>query len=222
MNNKNFALGLLVVEALFLVGFVVFSRLNYKNRFKESYDLRNHFPYELNFEGRYGENLFGNICATIMSVCSVLFYVFFEPNFGDGYYLFTRIAGILYSISISFMIFVPMKMLKTHLLYTVIVIVFSFLSSFSIALNAMNTFTRTHYNLLLIPLIFSVVICLFIMGLIINPRINKWAKLEEVIEKDGAKTYKRPKWFVLAFTEWCLIFLSILIQAVVLINKFIY
>lgn len=222
MNNKNFALGLLVVEALFLVGFVVFSRINYKNRFKESYDLRNHFPYELNFEGRYGENLFGNICATIMGVCSVLFYVFFEPNFGDGYYLFTRIAGILYSISISFMIFVPMKMLKTHLLYTVIVIVFSFLSSFSIALNAMNTFTRTHYNLLLIPLIFSVVICLFVMALIINPRINKWAKLEEVIEKDGTKTYKRPKWFVLAFTEWCLIFLSILIQAVVLINKFIY
>ena len=54
----------------------------------------------------------------------------------------------------------------------------------------------------------SGVIAIAVLFLIVNPKLKNWAKLE--VETDGdQKTYKRGKVFILAFTEWLILLLSV-------------
>ena len=54
----------------------------------------------------------------------------------------------------------------------------------------------------------SCVIAIAVLFLIVNPKLKNWAKLE--VETDGdQKTYKRGKVFILAFTEWLILLLSV-------------
>lgn len=46
--------------------------------------------------------------------------------------------------------------------------------------------------------------------ILVNPRLKTWAKLEKVVEEDGSSSLKRPKPFVLAFSEWLVIFIGVL------------
>ena len=64
-------------------------------------------------------------------------------------------------------------------------------------------------------LIFVLSIVMFVIALavaiiLVNPRLKTWAKLEKVVDEDGASSLKRPKPFVLAFSEWIVIFLGVL------------
>lgn len=54
------------------------------------------------------------------------------------------------------------------------------------------------------------VIALAVAFILVNPRLKTWAKLEKVVSEDGASSLKRPKPFVLAFSEWIVIFLGVL------------
>ena len=64
-------------------------------------------------------------------------------------------------------------------------------------------------------LVFALSIIMFVIALavaiiLVNPRLKTWAKLEKVVDEDGASSLKRPKPFVLAFSEWIVIFLGVL------------
>lgn len=64
-------------------------------------------------------------------------------------------------------------------------------------------------------LVFILSIVMFVIALavaiiLVNPRLKTWAKLEKVVDEDGASSLKRPKPFVLAFSEWIVIFLGVL------------
>ena len=58
--------------------------------------------------------------------------------------------------------------------------------------------------------IMQFVISLTVVFILVNPRLRNWAQLEKVVGKDGGSSLKRPKPFVLAFSEWSIIFLSVL------------
>ena len=58
--------------------------------------------------------------------------------------------------------------------------------------------------------IMQFVISLSVVFILINPRLKNWAQLEKVVDEDGGSSLKRPRPFVLAFSEWSIIFLSVL------------
>ena len=65
-------------------------------------------------------------------------------------------------------------------------------------------------NLILGLSIGMFVIALAVAVILVNPRLKTWAKLEKVVDEDGASSLKRPKPFVLAFSEWITIFLGVI------------
>ena len=62
----------------------------------------------------------------------------------------------------------------------------------------------------LVTSIMQFVVALSCVFILINPRLKNWAQLEKVVDEDGGSSLKRPKPFVLAFSEWIIIFLSLL------------
>ena len=64
-------------------------------------------------------------------------------------------------------------------------------------------------------LILGLSIGLFVVALstffiLINPRLKDWARLVKVVDEDGLSSLKRPVPFILALSEWVVIFLSVI------------
>ena len=72
---------------LFLVAFFLLSCANYKKRFNTRYDLRNHFPYEFNFESHFSLNLLGNLALIMGIACSIGLFALTASEFNkNGYF----------------------------------------------------------------------------------------------------------------------------------------
>lgn len=102
---------------------------------------------------------------------------------------------------------------KTHMVLFTISSVLVFLSNTLTTIYSFVIFKgykdmAIAHNGSLILGIASGVIAIAVLFLIVNPKLKNWAKLE--VETDGeTKTYKRGKVFILAFTEWLILLLSV-------------
>ena len=217
----NFAIAFLFVNIVTLGAFILFSILNYKNRFKMKYDLRNHYPYELNYEGKFSDNLNGNIMLILFSITGILFYTMYNSNFNNGFLLFVLIAGSIYSVVLGSLVFISLKHLRMHLALVLVSIILAFLIPFSNAMACANNYKTTQEIGALIMAIINALYCLFIFVLMINPRLSHWADLEEKKADDGTIKYVRPKVFILAFIEWSIILSSPLLMILSLISQYI-
>lgn len=216
----NFAIAFLFSSVLFLIIFVLFSILNYKNRFKMNYDLRNHYPYELNYEMKFSDNLVGNLAICLFAASGIAFYTLFDSKYTNGFLLFDLIAGSIYSLVLMSFAFISLnKHLKFHLLVVLIGVVLSFLIPFSNAMTLFNAYKSKEEVGALVLAIFNVTYCLIIFFMMMNPRLSHWADLKEEKDKDGTIKYVRPKYFILAFIEWGLILSSPLLMVMSLFTQ---
>jgi hypothetical protein len=120
--------------------------------------------------------------------------------------LFNLVTSILYSIAILLVVFVPLKLLRTHLICSTFLIGASFLNFAALGFTFLDFYNLFKNNVIFVVFsIFSFVIALFYFLLVMNPKLTSWAKVEKA-EQNGKTIYKRPKYFVLAFTEWLCIF----------------
>ena len=61
---------------------------------------------------------------------------------------------------------------------------------------------------------------MFIIALLIimiNPKLRDWARLEKQVNGDGTISYRRPKVFILALSEWLTILINHLSFVLILI-----
>lgn len=217
----NFAIAFLFISVVLLFFFSLFSILNYKNRFKMKYDIRNHYPYELNYESKFSDNLTGNLALVIFGACSIAFYTLFNSDFNNGFLLFTLIAGSIYSVILSSLVFISLKHLKLHLTLVLSSVVLSFLIPFSNAITSSMTYKDTKELAPLLILIANALYCVFIFILMINPKLSHWADLKEEKNSDGTVKYVRPKVFILAFIEWLLLLTSPILMILSLVTQYI-
>lgn len=208
----DFILILFILSVLSFIGFIYFSFSNYKKRFNNTYDVRNMFPYELNFEGKFQDNLLGNLFLTIYSVSSLVLAILLPVyHKGSGGIVFLMVASILTYFFAAFICFAPLKYLRLHILTCVIFVSFTFAGFGAIAFTSLE-----FYNIFLEPVfivisVFGFIFLFFLFLLLMNPKLNTWAKVETKQNPDGTVTAIRPKYFVLAFTEWLTLFSSIIL-----------
>lgn len=73
---------------------------------------------------------------------------------------------------------------------------------------------------ILILAILLFLVLLFSVAFVLNPKIKDWGKMEKQENEDGSVSYRRPKRFVLPYSEWGLALLSILSSVIMLIGLF--
>jgi hypothetical protein len=105
---------------------------------------------------------------------------------------------------------VPLDAVKLHLGVSIFSMVFTFVFFGVIGYVSMDYFQNFKENSYLVLAIISIVICLGYFGVSMNPKLNAPLNYEEVKNEDGSVSYRRPKFFVLAFSEWLVIFANIL------------
>lgn len=200
-------IGLAASSIILFLGYFLFSSMNYKKRFKDKYDARNHFPYEFNYESRLTDNIFGNIALLLSMTFSVGLFAlglsYFKTN---GYMLIAVIIGVLYSILVIVINFIPLKTIKTHLAFAVILFVLAFIAPATNGLTAFNIYQQTKLTYPFVVMIISFVVALFMFALVMNPKLSLNIKMNVATDEKGNEYYVRPKYIAIAFTEWMMCF----------------
>ena len=212
------ALSFLLVSILFFIAFVVVSLFNHRRIHKMDYRLRNYFPYELNYRLKYKENFYGNMFFALFVISNIFFLIFFDQYHNDGYLIFALIAGAMLLIIIILLIYVPLDKLRLFTTINAFLFVFSLALPAGIFLFNYFKFKQTEQAINVVGMVLSLIGVLVVLILLANPKLSNWAKMDEQINEDGSKQVIRPKYFVLAYSEWILLFLFLYNEVVLLIS----
>ena len=104
---------------------------------------------------------------------------------------------------------VPAYETKPHLLSFVL---FGGLLALSSIVGTILLFNMSYINLPL-AIVFGVIAgcaSLFTLGAIVNPKLSGWSKMLTTMDEDGNVDASRPRPFILAFTEWLLLFANVI------------
>ena len=214
---------LLGLAIILFLGFILLSFNNYKKRFNVKYNPLNMFPYELNFEASFKDNLIGNIFLFATSLTGIVFHVLIIKSATSGFIIILAVSGILASVLLSIVPLLPLTFLKTPLIVDIalfISVLLSIVSSALCALRYYQVWLDSENNPSLFLMIFYFVFGGIYLLFLFNPKMALWAKLEQVVNSDGTSYYQRPKFFPLAYTEWVTYIFYFISLIFILVNYF--
>lgn len=214
----GFIIGFFVASIVFFLGFIFLSKCNYFAKYKMKYNMRNMFPYEFNFKNTFSDNVTGNLCLIIYSCLSLAFYVLsLQEGFIINNYYVALIACGINVVMTSSLVFIPLNAVRLHLGVGIISLVSSFASFGALGYITLTDFQTFESIPSLIIAIISLVFCLIYFAVCMNPKLNAKINYETEVKEDGSTIYKRPKFFVLAFSEWLSIFSNLILMILLLI-----
>jgi hypothetical protein len=210
-------LAALILGPLFLFGLMLTYGLLAKRSQKKEYDFLSYFPYEFYEDSRgayLGTRLFQGLYLLATTGLSLYLLSSFYAYAGLGFSYLIGIAVFSFALGAVELLLtiVTPRNPKEHLL-----LFYLFGGLLSITVAMMGSFLYALYKktpasgsvLLLFALIlFFLALCAFLV--LLNPKLQKWDRLEAQAEKDGTVTFVRPRPFVLAASEWLLIALHLL------------
>ena len=208
----------LLLAVFFLLIFFVSSRFSYKHRFNETYSMRNRFPFEFNYNGRFSDNFYGNSGIILSIFASFFFLIFFDTTYSNGLIIASMICGIICFMMIGVLAFMPMKLFKLHFIFASLFFASIFLLSGFSAIAFYQHYQLTKKVLSLVCFFVGLFLTLATFVLLMNPKLTRPIKGVEKENENGEKVMIRPKYIVLAFTEWLLIIIAFLD----LINMFLF
>lgn len=201
-------IGFAAASILLFIAYFILSTYNYKKRFGNKYDVKCFFPYELNYESKITDNLLGNIALILSMFVSMglfgLGLAYFKTN---GYLIATTIAGIVYSILVLGIHFVPLKLLKFHFVVMIILFVAAFFTPMALGLTSFNVYQNTKNVFPIVIMIISFIIGLTMFVFVMNPKLSFNIKMKVAVDEQGNEKYIRPNFILVAFTEWLMVLL---------------
>ena len=201
-------IGLAAASIILFITYFLLSTFNYKKRFENKYDVKCFFPYELNYESKLTDNLLGNIALILSMFTSMglfaLGLAYFKTN---GYLIAALIAGIIYSILVLGIHFTPLKLLKFHFVVMIILFLASFFTPMALGLTSFNVYQNTKNVFALVLMIISFIVGLVMFVFVMNPKLSFNIKMKVAVDEQGNEKYVRPKFILVAFTEWLMVLL---------------
>ena len=196
------SLAVLGFAILLLVAGVALSRVNYYKRFKTHFSFRNTFPFEFNYEAHFVDNLLGNAFLVFSTLTIILFYASFKGCRDSGLPIFIFISGVLSSVFICMLYFVSTKLLKTHIVTLTLSYALVFMLQAATGLLNLEYYNHYHNIVNLIGVIYSFALAALTFITVMNPKLSFRIKTKEPPTEGDSVSFARPKWIVIAFSEW--------------------
>lgn len=198
-----------VVAILTLIAGLLFSRKNYEQRFRQRFSFKNMFPFELNYESKFVDNILGNIFLVLSSAVFIAFYTTFTGSHSEGFGIFIFIAGTFAGVLHVILLFLPTKYIKTHIFFLTLTFAIDFMLCASTAIYNFTYYRDSKNVLNLIGMIYGIILTLGIFVLVMNPKLSFKIKGKEVVDETTKEvTITRPDWIMIAFTEWVIPFIA--------------
>lgn len=206
------------------LGMFIFGVSNYQETFKAKFSLLNMFPYELSYHNQgmmiiiYRFFLYVYVAFSISPALLMISKYYHFP----GYVSYLIMVGILFVISAVSLLTLHIIQAKYVRLHTIVATIFfavSALTSGAISIVLINLYISNNYvdiKFLMIGLM-EAMLGFATLLIMLNPRLRNWAQMNSTTDEDGTVVIERPRFFVLAFSEWLVIFINLAVQILLLI-----
>ncbi|MBO4541123.1 MAG: hypothetical protein J5736_04025 [Bacilli bacterium] len=211
---KALAIALLGGVGLFFSLFVSFGPLFFKKRIGRGYSFFSDFPFEL-FDGAEstGKGLirfFGG-GFLLMDFCIGLFLVNAFSFYPHGVFVLALIAAFFHFtrvILLFFLFLLPARYNKPHVKVVTLYFVFAALSSILEGIFMIRYAAGRGGPLTMAFLLIALGLAHgFLMA---NPKFASWAKMNSEQDEQGEVIVKRPRFFLLAYSEWLAVLFDLL------------
>ncbi len=210
----NLTLLLLSIASLMVSFFLCLFAYQTKKIEEVPFNFRQYFLYEA-FSAKNEKIL--RAIQTILVLCNVasciiLFFVPHDETVTSKYY-FLMIAAFEILVELFFTLLTVLSFKKEKLRVASFMFYGASIATRNgtsglILLSISRKAIDNNSTIALIFAIFSFIFAGLAFIPLMNPKLSNYAKMDQVIEKDGSSHYERPKYFVMAFSEWLLFFLS--------------
>ncbi|MFA6645077.1 MAG: hypothetical protein WCS76_01780 [Bacilli bacterium] len=206
------------------LGMFIFGVSNYQETFKAKFSLLNMFPYELSYHNQgmmiiiYRFFLYVYVAFSISPALLMISKYYHFP----GYVSYLIMVGILFVISAVSLLTLHIIQAKYVRLHTIVATIFfavSALTSGAVSIVLINLYISNNYvdiKFLMIGLM-EAMLGFATLLIMLNPRLRNWAQMNSTTDEDGTVVIERPRFFVLAFSEWLVIFINLAAQILLLI-----
>ena len=217
--------GILIPSILLLCLGFVFSSLIFRKKENRSFDLRSEFPFELVDAGEPAYRP-GRICILLWGLldAAVAFYLLASISSHSSLLslsIIYAISTILRNVALVSLFYTPAYRFKPHFL--------SFVCSCALTgfVGAVGAIICVNVrNVVGSPAIAAAVVlaALGVATLIVmaNPKLANWPKLESTMDESGAVVERRPKIFILAFSEWLALFFAMALSIASLVSFIVF
>lgn len=219
MISFNFIWLVVLISGIISFTLMIFFNAFNAKKHDPNFSFRNYFPYEY-FNKLSKIFAFIFVISLFASLSTILPY---SVDLGNNFILLIVItfviglSGVTSFVNMS----LPLKYMKEHMIVSTIQMASSFLS---IALATVRLFLaysiESRFNQGTLYLCFGVlgaILSILMLVVIFNPKLKDWTKLD-VINVNGEKTYSRPKFVSLAYSEWISLLILLFSQILFLIS----
>jgi len=216
MNIDELWLASIAVTTFSFAGMLIFGFANYKEAFKARFSPLNMFPYELSFHNRGKLIIIYRFFLYLFSAFSltpallmVSKYVAF-PSFRI-YLILITIFFLASALTFLALNIIQAKFVMLHTILATAYFALSALIAGSTAIFLINI----HSDAKLLSLgIIEAALAFSSLLVMLNPRLRHWAELKATTNEDGTVSIERPRIFILAFSEWLILFIDFAVQIV--------
>ncbi|OPZ34519.1 MAG: hypothetical protein BWY98_01047 [Tenericutes bacterium ADurb.BinA155] len=222
--NLGFLIAVCSGLILFFILFYLFGTLHYHKAEDHRFNPLSYFPYE-EFEGPNDAflslaRIFAGAFLIAQGLSAVLLLGAEEPNATmKTFSILVAILGGMEMVLLFFLLLLPAKYARAH----IFVVVFYFcISVLYGVLGGSLLYGQAVYNDALAKTlgIILMVLGFIVLALLINPRFTNWARLHAENTSDGEKIVFRPRFFILAASEWLVLILNIIMTILILLGLY--
>lgn len=189
---------------------VVFGRLIYRKTENKAYSFLNCFPYEFYAsdpkvkKGAYLAFLIIYAAASLAPLGEILPHT---HSYGNllVFAVLIAILSVIAALTFLALSVLPARFTRPHIIVsTIYLAVVTILAGavavygFVIAIDFGPALEPVHLALAVL----STILMTAMMVAMFNPKLKNWARLETVSDAKGEITFRRPRFFPLAYTEW--------------------
>lgn len=210
------------ILAIFLILIILVFGINYyRIKQKRKYSFKNEFPYEL-AQG-VGDN-FKTVFHVLILVYAValIFFTFYTLNEVQHWTSMTLLISNVVTALITYLIFTTnVRSMKKQMMFTAIYLVLTLLNALSLGFYFQFFLIEGNQNAIYFYVTAYVIAAISAL-LILNPRLAKWSYMDKIEQQDGTITILRPKWFPLAYSQWALVIINIILISLLFVATMIY
>lgn len=220
---------LFLLLSIFLPIFFVGVALLKKKSEKSDFSFRSYFSYELFFSEKkdalyYILRIIGAL-AFLTPVLSGIYGLTLTLTRGssDSSFFLGSVAlfSFIFSLMQYWLTYCSLSYSKKHLTLFFCSDAALIISSGMAAFYFLAVYHNVYLSSSLFLTIFLLLVVVVSIGVLLNPKLRDWDKMERAVKEDGSVYYIRPKRFVLPYSEWLLLLMSFVSNIAIIVGLYL-
>ncbi len=220
-----FGIACLVIFPLMMMAYISYA----KKQDHVPFHYRNCFPYEAFVDKERSQDKLARVLQALVLIATLVPSVFSLSAFVNAktdtnfniYNSFFLVLSLLAAVGFVLISIIPLKNPRIHLILYFVYLATMILKKTVGGVTLLQLSAQYVSEAAKILGIVVLITLLVEIILLVNPKLKTWDKLERVTNEKGEEVLRRPKWFVLAYSEWAVFGVGLIADIIMTVGVYL-